>query len=376
VSVILFFILAVLAMAYAGFFLWNACTWQQMPDDSTLPAASNTTLSVVIPFRNEAAHLPELLQSIKNLHTAPHRVSFILSDDHSTDASAETVHRFIALHPELNIELVRPDAHGKKAALQMAIEHANTEWILSTDADCSFGPELILRMLAKQRASGAEMVSGPVRYASAPHWQNHFQQTEFAGLIATGAATLFNGIPTMCNGANLLFSKKAWLDLGGYASNYNITGGDDEFLMQQLHRNNPMAVVFCKDPSAMVSTASSPAFSDFIRQRIRWTSKEKHHPLHVQLIRWGTALFYLAIMLGLLSIPFKPGYILPLLAPVLLIKAIAEWYFFKQVLPFFQLQARFSQILRWQGLQLGYPLLVGLGMWRKRFTWKEREHYF
>jgi len=375
-TTIFVFILFTTLAGYCIFLLWNANTWRRLPDDTKLQTLAPKSLSVVIPFRNEAENLPHLLQSITWLKAGNNQVNYIFSDDHSTDTSNEIIRRFITKHPEIEVHLILAESTGKKAALQAAIEHSNNEWILTTDADCSFEPQWIIRMLAKQAENGACMVSGPVTYATAPHWQNAFQQTEFAGLIATGAATLYNGIPTMCNGANLLFSKQVWLEQGGYSANSRIAGGDDEFLMQQLHSTKPGSVVFCKDRGALVSTASSPAFRDFLRQRIRWTSKEKHHPYHVQIIRWGTALFYLSIVTGLMLIAYKPFLMSLMVSLALLLKSFTEWHFFKTILPFFNLKVRYSDILRWQGIQLGYPILVGLGLWRKRFTWKEREHYF
>lgn len=87
-------------------------------------------LTVIIPFRNEENTLLTLINSLSKQSKFPKQLIFI--NDHSTDSSVFLLEtkadfNYILLHLTENT--------GKKAALEEAIEQAETNYILTLDAD-------------------------------------------------------------------------------------------------------------------------------------------------------------------------------------------------------------------------------------------------
>ena len=54
-----------------------------------------TKFSVIVPFRNEAEHLPKLLDSISHLNYPKSMFEIILVDDDSEDDSLKTIHKVL-----------------------------------------------------------------------------------------------------------------------------------------------------------------------------------------------------------------------------------------------------------------------------------------
>ena len=84
-----------------------------------------TTFSVIVPFRNELAHLPQLLESITALDYPLDKFEFLLVDDDSTDKSVEIISTFIIKNGIANFELIsnnRKSNSPKKDAITTAIK--------------------------------------------------------------------------------------------------------------------------------------------------------------------------------------------------------------------------------------------------------------
>jgi len=110
-------------------------------DDESLNEVSK--FSIIIPFRNEADNLPDLLQSIYNLDYQKKLFEILLIDDDSEDNSVEIINTFINKQSfdstRTNIQIFknnRTSDSPKKDAIITAIHNAKNEWIITTDADC------------------------------------------------------------------------------------------------------------------------------------------------------------------------------------------------------------------------------------------------
>jgi biofilm PGA synthesis N-glycosyltransferase PgaC len=98
-------------------------------------------LLVIVPFRDEAEHLPVLLASVEAQRRPPDEL--LLVDDRSTDGSAECAARFAAAHRYARFER-RPargpqrnrlaDAQELRAFL-WGLERAGTEWNVAAKVD-------------------------------------------------------------------------------------------------------------------------------------------------------------------------------------------------------------------------------------------------
>jgi len=117
-------------------------------------------LSVVIACYNEEANIPrfapELLPALKSLDQP---WELVLVNDGSNDATAAALSTLAAGHS--NIQIVSlPHNQGMGAALRAGFAQAQGDWIATLDADLTFSPADISRLLARQVETGADMIAG------------------------------------------------------------------------------------------------------------------------------------------------------------------------------------------------------------------------
>ena len=87
-------------------------------------------VTLVIPLRDEAESLPELLPAIEGQAVAPHRIIFV--DGGSLDGTIALLREWIERHPESR--LVETGGALPGEARNRGIEEAETEWIALLDA--------------------------------------------------------------------------------------------------------------------------------------------------------------------------------------------------------------------------------------------------
>ncbi|MEY3048755.1 MAG: hypothetical protein RL365_793 [Bacteroidota bacterium] len=229
-------------------------------------------ITVLIPFRNEAASLPRTIQSIKNSIKLPLEIIFI--NDHSDDTGLE----FIQQHMnELPITIVSlPDEQfGKKEALRYGMEHAHGDYYLTLDADVFFGPNYFSEIEKLPAAHLWILPAILIGRSNKQLWQEI--DLHIMNAINVGLYGLFR--PVIASGANLLFSKSAFLASDDYSSHQHISSGDDLFLLRDFRKNNK-DVRLISVPSLAVYTYAPEGLVAFLHQRIRWiskTSKVKDH---------------------------------------------------------------------------------------------------
>ena len=313
--------------------LWLLNGLRKTAQAHSQPTEEHSTISLIIPFRNEVTRIQPLLKSISALSLLPGD-EIILVDDHSTDGGIPSG---TILRDEVRLLSLGSEAGSKKAALQYGIEQAKNEWIVTTDADCWFGPELF-NAWRKQCSASLNMGIGPVLTSGSGiiavfhHEENRCLHT--ISLASAGASE-----PLLSSGANLLFRKSIWEQVGGYASHASIPSGDDVLLMRAFHQHNPTGIRAFANPAILVETVSSSNWKEWFLQRRRWASKTGHLSTASQRLHGVLLLVWLMLFpVGLFLI--GPVYGLMLLPEMLLIQKVTrstggwfEWYFW----PFFRM---------------------------------------
>lgn len=129
--------LTVIFIIYFGFLLVCLAGWQKFVKGKTRTShRSQEFVSVVVAVRNEAGSISRLLTSLEVQDFARSNFEVIFVNDHSTDASAELIDRWIESNQQLQVRLLQSPGEGKKHALTEGIQRAKGEIILTTDADC------------------------------------------------------------------------------------------------------------------------------------------------------------------------------------------------------------------------------------------------
>lgn len=237
--------------------------------------ASITKFSVVIPFRNEAENLPQLLESIESLNYPRDLFDVILVDDDSEDESLNIIRSFINSTgtPIRVIANERKSNSPKKDAITCAIKAAKYKWIVTTDADCvlsKFWLDSLDEFIQTKRTS---CIAAPVMYADEKSFLSRFQILDMLSL--QGATIGGFGIkkPFLCNGANFAYKKSLFNELNGFDGNSDIASGDDVFFLEKVAKAKPNQLHYLKCKDAIVTTFSQPSIKSLLSQRVRWASK-------------------------------------------------------------------------------------------------------
>ena len=316
-------------------------------------------ITLIIPFRDEANQIPKLLDSLSKLNLLDGD-EILLVDDYSSDGGITSDFN---LRGELQIlESPINQTGSKKNALSIGIHHAKNEWILTSDADCTFDPEWINNW-RKQLNCSVNMFIGPVfsdedKYSFAAHF--HHAENVCLQVIALTSAQ--HKQPLICSGANLLFRKSIWELVGGYESHFHIPSGDDVLLMQSFQEYAPTKVCAHFEKSNVVITQSVNNWKSWFLQRRRWASKTGHLANKVQKLHAALLLvwvFVFPIALWLLG----PLYFF-LLIPEMLFIGFLSW----------KLNTKFKAWM-WPIFRVFYPVLLIIMpltsfIWPS--TWKKR----
>lgn len=117
-------------------------------------------ISVLFAARDESEKLPQALPTLLAQDYPNYEV--IAVDDRSTDATGTMLDDFAARDPRLNVLHLReipPGWLGKPHALQRAYERASGEWLVFTDADVRFAPDVLRRAMSLARRDGFDHLS-------------------------------------------------------------------------------------------------------------------------------------------------------------------------------------------------------------------------
>jgi biofilm PGA synthesis N-glycosyltransferase PgaC len=228
-------------------------------------------LSVIIPVRNEEHTIGALLNDL--LKQDYRNFEVICVDDHSEDDTAKVIAGFSSVQ----VKYVTTPGAGKKMALAAGIALAQGDIVVTTDADCRVGTRWLSTINRFFQRWQTQMVIGAVTIKESGGLFSRLQQLEFASLMGSTLASAGLHLPITCNGANLSFRKSAYQEVDGYAGNFGIASGDDEFLMRKVRSAYPRSVVYCHETDALVATRPHDSLRALYQQRIRWAGKWGHN---------------------------------------------------------------------------------------------------
>jgi hypothetical protein len=103
---------------------------------------------------------------------------------------------------------------------------------------------------------------------------SRFQELEFLSLQGVTAGSAVSGKATMCNGANLAFTKEAYNRHSGNLYD-ELASGDDIFLLHSLKNEESAKIIWLESNDSLITTSSSPTILSLLKQRKRWVSKGK-----------------------------------------------------------------------------------------------------
>lgn len=200
-------------------------------------AASWPTVTVVMPCRNEAAHIEACLTAVMDFDYPEDRIGVVVVDGMSDDGTCKILQRLAAETPRLRV-LANP-ARLPAPGLNAAIEASDSEIILRVDAHTLYPrgyAALCIRTLCE---AGADNVGGVV--AARPGSETQMGRAIAMAMsmrFGVGNATFRTGstgrrwadtVPFGC------WHRKTLVTLGGFAT--DLPYAEDDELNARLHRD-------------------------------------------------------------------------------------------------------------------------------------------
>jgi hypothetical protein len=170
--------------------------------------------------------------------------------------------------------------------------------------------------------------------------------------ITAGSVMAGKGI--MCNGANLAFTREAYIS---QIDNLHpeLTTGDDVFMLHGLKKEIESRILWLESADTIVSTSSSSSVSSFLIQRKRWISKwNAYHDGFTILTGIATFAATLVQFYAFISVFFNLSFIW-LFLTILVLKSIPDFLILQNT------TTRYgkSNLMRWfLPAQLIYPFYV------------------
>jgi len=328
-------------------------------------------VSVVIAVRNEEKNISDLICHLENQNYPKTLYEVIIVDDHSTDNTLSVLDSSAG---RLSLKIVQlPDGViSKKKAIEAGVKEATGELIITTDADCRMGVLWVSSFASFFKKTGAQFISAPVKMEGNLRLLDLFQSLDFLAMQAITGASVNNGFHTMCNGANLAYTKTAFFEVNGFEGIDEIPSGDDMLLMHKIFTRYPNKVLYMKNSEVIVTTPPESSWKNFLHQRIRWASKAVHYKdkriFYVLALTYLLNLCYLVLAIAaIVKISWLSFLLLFLLAKVLI-----EFPFVNASSIFFGQQKLMKYFPFLQPVHIIYIVVSG---WLGRFgsyEWKSR----
>ena len=220
-------------------------------------------VSIIIPARNEQAHLRETIESALDINWP--ELEVIVINDGSVDRTQEIIESF-STDQRVRV-ITHKEPRGKATSLNEAMGIALSEIVLIMDADALPARNVLNRLLPHFLISEQVVaVTGNPRTISTPNLLSKLQAIEFSATIsilrrgqsAWGRVNTISGILSALR-------KKEILELGGFAANHPT---EDIELTWRIHRNGMRCIY---EPAAQVGMYVPIKLKDWFKQRTRWS---------------------------------------------------------------------------------------------------------
>ncbi|MBC2695327.1 MAG: glycosyltransferase [Desulfobacteraceae bacterium] len=137
------------------FILTNFIIARRRPN--SLPINRNTSVSVIVPARNEAGNIDNIFIRVPKMGR---RTELVFVEGHSEDNTYEAIEKGMLEHPEQSCKLFRQSGTGKGDAVRLGFDRASGEILMILDADLTVSPEVLPRFYDTLCSGKGEFVNG------------------------------------------------------------------------------------------------------------------------------------------------------------------------------------------------------------------------
>ena len=372
-ELILLSLIILLAVSYYLLILFVKINWKkniQTTFEKILEPS--LSISIIVCARNEEHNIEACLKSLIALDYPRELYQIIIVDDHSEDQTAEIVRSYSGVQLLRLSDKLKGKRTGsyKKQGIKYGIENSTGDWIVTTDADCVVNPSWLRSILSLQKESDCDFIAGPVMIKNQNTIWGRFEALDFMGMMGLTGAGINSEKWFLANGANMAFSRSCFNQLEVYRENY--ASGDDVYLIRAFREAN-FKIKFNVDPNAVVKTRGNETFAGFIKQRIRWGTKNKNPgSISAGLMMSIPFLFALAILF-LLGFSFFSLSAFVVLLFVVFLKWAIDYFYLIQLAEHFNLQKLLIGFSVSSVLHILYISLFGISaLLVRKYKWKGR----
>ena len=341
--------------------------WPRRRDRHGQPAGtSQPRVSILVAARNEEACIERCLLALAAQNYPTGQLEILIADDGSTDNTAAVVQAFIADKPQFRLLSVRHrlgDTKGKTNALAHLCRAATTDYFLFTDADMAVDPNWTAAMLAAA-TPGVGIVTGITTAAGSLF--GRLQGLDWLFGLNVIRLLTEQGLPSTTIGNNMLVTRAAYTDVGGFEG-MAFSTNEDLQLFRHVRAKGWDFRNLCS-PQVLGVSEPQPTVAALLEQRKRWMKGASRLPWYLTGLFGMYGVFY--------GVLFAPG-LMPLV-PMLAI------YSGKILLQTLYLHLTLRQVGRRErlGVLLLYELylcvmslaVLAYTLWPSPIEWKQRRY--
>lgn len=344
---------------YIFIIILHGRTFRSVKEFESTTSENSLEVSILIACRNPSDNLVQLIASIQSQMINQRSYEIIIIDDFSNspisiESDYVKILHLIDQSPHLN-----PQTNNKKQAINIGVREAQYDTILCLDADVSLSRNWWETWSSFVVKIQPKFAAGIHRYAPCENSIGKLLRLEQDILSAISIAGLYLKFPSMCNGANMMFSKAAFTELNGYEGLYHAIGGDDLFLYHRMYKQFPHDTYYVKSLENTVFSPPAETIQSMLRQRIRWLSKSSHYENS-----WVNILAIIIFLANFLCLIFLFSQISFLFFGI---KIAIDLWFVSRIYSFFELREfSVSQLLLFGVLYPFYTFFVAMNFLFRR----------
>lgn len=282
------------------------------------------TISFAVPSKNEEENIRETILRIAKTDYPKNKFDIIAINDGSTDVTLAEMLVAKEMAAKFGVKVIVVDwkvNKGKREGMAECIKRSNKDIVIFIDSD-SFVEKNTAKELIKYFADkNVAAVAGHAYVANAN--ENMLTKMQavryYVAFKAYKSAEALFGAVTCCSGCCSAYRRKylikvidKWLNQKSLG--IKCTYGDDRSLTNFLLRRNYKALYA---PEAKSYTFVPAKFRQFMRQQLRWKKSWVRESLIACTFIWKRN--------TIMAVSFYLGFILPLIAPIIVVRALV-WY--------------------------------------------------
>jgi len=289
-----------------------------LPYRTPRDAGLEPRVAIVMPAFNEQDAIARSLRSLLAVDYPAHKLEIVAIDDGSTDATLAELRTVEAESAGRLRVIVFPENRGKRAAMAAGIRSTDAEIVAFVDSDSVLEPDALAKLVQAFADPRVGAVCGHADVLNVhATWLTKMQAVRYyvAFRVCKAAESIFGAV-TCCSGCFSAYRRDAIMPRLEWWEDQRFLGrpstfGDDRSLTNCVLRD--WRVVY--HAGAIAHTIVPDTFRQFMKQQTRWKRSWTRESVLVARFMWRKhPLAALAVYVGML---------LPLLAPISALRAIA-----------------------------------------------------